>query len=152
MLTATDEAMKQDVDFVVLDGPLGWSDDYDTTSEVVELDGFMIADLRTYREGLFASMLALFEDQVPMRIDAILAAIEASDLEILMHQAHELAGGASYVGAASFACHARAIETLARNGKVAQAAPLTSSLPQHAERTLAALRAFVTVTEGDSES
>ncbi|MGK2858130.1 MAG: Hpt domain-containing protein [Thermoanaerobaculia bacterium] len=144
--------MKRDVDFVVLDGPLGWSDHYEMKSTAVELDGYMIEDLRSYREGLLASMLALFEDQTPMRIDAIRAAFEENDLEHLRHQAHELAGGASYVGAASLACHARAIETLAKQGETAEAAPLIASLDSHAERTIAALRVVVTESNGELPS
>ena len=144
--------MKRDIDFVVLDGPLGWSDHYEIESTVVELDGFMIEDLRTYREGLFASMLGLFEDQAPMRIDAIRAAFEASDIDHLKHQAHELAGGAAYVGAASLACHARAIETFAKNRELEEAAPLVATLEQHVERTIVALRTFVIEPEGDPAS
>ena len=144
--------MKLGIDFVVLDGPLGWSDDYDIESTVVELDGFMIEDLRTYREGLFASMLGLFEDQAPMRIDAIRTALEASDFDHLRHEAHELAGGAAYVGAASLARHARAVETLAKDRELEEAAPLVAALEQHVQRTMVALRTFVTESEGDPAS
>lgn len=144
--------MKLGIDFVVLDGPLGWSDDYEIESTVVELDGFMIEDLRTYREGLFASMLGLFEDQAPMRIDAIRAALEASDFEHLKHQAHELAGGAAYVGAASLARHARAVETFAKNSELEEASPLVAALEQHLQRTIVALRTFVIEPEGDPAS
>ena len=142
--------MKRDEDFVVLEGPLGWSDHYEIDSTVVELDGYMIEDLRSYRDGLLASMLALFEDQTPMRLDAIRAALQAADFEHLRHQAHELAGGAAYVGAASLAAHARAIETHAKNGEAAEAAPLVDALDRHAERTIAALRIVVNEPEGDS--
>jgi HPt (histidine-containing phosphotransfer) domain-containing protein len=143
--------MREDVDFVVLDGPLGWSDDYELSSTVVELDGYMIADLRSYREGLFESMLSLFEDQTPMRIDAIRAALETSDFEHLRHQAHELAGGAAYVGAASFAAHARAIETRARLEDATGALPYVDALTEHGERTMASLRAILAGAKGDSE-
>lgn len=140
--------MKRGEDFVVLDGPLGWSDYYEIDSTVVELDGFMIEDLRSYRDGLLASMLALFEDQTPMRIDAIRGALETSDLEHLRHQAHELAGGASYVGAASLAAHARLIETHAKNGNSTEAAPLVDALEDHAARTIEALRIVVSEPKG----
>ncbi|MCM2313583.1 MAG: Hpt domain-containing protein [Thermoanaerobaculia bacterium] len=144
--------MKLGIDFVVLDGPVAWSDDYELESTMVELDGFMIADLRAYREGLFASMLALFEDQAPMRIDAIRAALEVSDFDNLRHQAHELAGGAAYVGAASLACHARAIETLAKGHRLQDAAPLVAAIEQHVQRTMGALRTFAIDPEGDPAS
>jgi HPt (histidine-containing phosphotransfer) domain-containing protein len=144
--------MKRDIDFVVLDGPLGWSDDYDSSSLLVELDGFMINDLRSYREGLFESMLELFEDEMPMRIDAIRGAEEAADHERLRHQAHELAGGAAYVGGASLATHARAIETRAKEGNLAATAPLIAKLEEHAGRTVAALRVVLAEGKGASQS
>ncbi len=140
--------MKRGEDFVVLDGPLGWSDHYEIDSTLIELDGFMIEDLRSYRDGLLASMLSLFEDQTPMRIDAIREALASSEFEHLRHQAHELAGGASYVGAASLAAHARAIETHAKNGDGAKAAPLVDALEKHAERTITALRIVASEPEG----
>jgi HPt (histidine-containing phosphotransfer) domain-containing protein len=143
--------MKRDVDFVVLKGPLHWSDEHDPESVTVELDGFMITDLMSYREGLFESMLSLFEDQTPMRVEAIRSALGARDHEQLRHQAHELAGGASYVGAASFARHARAIETLARHSDFDRAAPLVDALVEHAERSLVALRVVLAETKGDPE-
>lgn len=144
--------MKRDVDFVVLEGPLPWSDDYDLETVTVELDGFMIDDLVSYREGLFESMLALFEDQTPMRVEAIRSGLGARDHEKLRHQAHELAGGASYVGAASFARHARAIETLAKQSDFDGAAPLVDALLEHAERSLVALRVVLAESKGDPKS
>lgn len=141
--------MKRDVDFVVLDGPLPWSDEYELDDVTVELDGFMIEDLLSYREGLFASMLTLFEDQTPMRIDAIRSGLGARDHEHLRHQAHELAGGASYVGAASFARHARAIETYARERDFTGVATLVDALKEHADRTLSALRVVLAETKGE---
>ena len=143
-------AVKRDEDFVVLDGPLGWSDHYEIGSKLVELDGYMIEDLRSYRDGLLASMLALFEDQTPMRINAIRAALAASDFEHLRHQAHELAGGAAYVGAASLASQARAIETHAKNGAGAKAAALIVELDAHAARTIEALRIVVFESTGET--
>ena len=144
--------MTEEPKFVVLDGPLGWSDDYELGNPVVELDGYMIEDLRSYREGLFESMLALFEDQTPMRIDAIRAALEAADFEHLRHQAHELAGGAAYVGAASMASHARAIETRAKYRDGAGAKPFVDALEDHATRTVAALRTILEATTGENET
>ncbi|MFA6955440.1 MAG: Hpt domain-containing protein [Thermoanaerobaculia bacterium] len=143
--------MKRDVDFVIMEGPLSWSDRYELAEVMVELDGFMIADLQSYREGLFESMLTLFEDQTPMRIDAIRAGLGARDHDHLRHQAHELAGGASYVGAASFARHARAIETHAKERDFTGAAPLVDALEEHAGRTLAALRVVLAEHKGEPE-
>jgi HPt (histidine-containing phosphotransfer) domain-containing protein len=145
------ELRKRDIDFVILEGPLAWSDEYDLSDAMVELDGHMIDDLMSYREGLFTSMLSLFEDQTPMRIDAIRSGLGARDHEQLRHQAHELAGGASYVGAASFARHARAIETLAKHFDFDGAAPLVDALVEHAERSLAALRVVLAESKGDPE-
>lgn len=143
--------MNHHVDFVVLDGPLSWSDEYDPASSVIELDGYMIDDLLSYREGLFESMLGLFEDQTPMRIDAIRAGLGARDHEHLRHQAHELAGGASYVGAASFACHARAIETLAKEGDFEGVTAFVDALPGHAERSISALRTVLATRTKDPQ-
>jgi HPt (histidine-containing phosphotransfer) domain-containing protein len=141
--------MMRDVDFIVLPGPLGWSDEFDSAPAPIELDGAMIDDLRTYREGLFESMIGLFEDQTPMRIDSIRTALDGSDAENLRHQAHELAGGAAYVGAGCLARHARAIESLARLHDFERAAALAATLEEHAERTLAALRAVLAEPKGD---
>lgn len=142
--------MKRGEGFVVLDGPLGWSDHYEIDSTVVELDGYMIADLHSYRDGLFASMLTLFEEQAPMRIAAICSALEALDFEQLKHQAHELAGGATYVGAASLAAHARAIETLAKDANAGEAAPLVLALEKHAGRSIEALRVVLAELEEET--
>lgn len=140
--------MKQDVDFFVLEQQAEWSDSYAGPGPI-ELDGFMILDLKSYREGLFESMLKLFEDQTPMRIDAIRAAHAAGEVDHLRHQAHELAGGAAYIGAACLARHARAIETHAKHGEIAPARALIESLDEHAERTIAALRVILAESKGD---
>jgi len=78
-------------DFVILDGPVGWSDDYDGGNIAVELDGFMIEDLKTYRDGLFSEMLAIFERQVPEQLRKIESSLASSDFGVLVHAAHELA-------------------------------------------------------------
>lgn len=144
--------MERGVDFVVLEEQAGWSDEYEISSDPIELDGVMIADLLTYREGLFASMLGLFEDQLAMRHDAIRAALAAGEPATLRHQAHELAGGAAYIGAACLTRHARAIETLARHGDLAAATPLVAAIEEHAARTVAALRVILRESKGDPET
>lgn len=141
--------MERDVDFIVLENQAEWSDVYDAPGPI-ELDGVMILDLQSYREGLFESMLALFEDQAPMRIDAIRAALESGELEHLRHQAHELAGGAAYIGAACLARHARAIESHAKRGEAGPAVPLIESLDEHTTRTIAALRVILAESKGES--
>ncbi len=117
-----------------------WTDLWDPASRRIVLDGTMISELHSIGDDVFATLIAMFVDTSRTNLSGIASALDRSDFAAIAHQAHELAGGASYIAASSLAAHAHAIESAANQSRADEIHLLLEMLPSHIERSLAALR------------
>jgi HPt (histidine-containing phosphotransfer) domain-containing protein len=90
-------------------------------------------------EDLIHELIALFQEDVPVRLAALKAALETSDGPRLVMEAHQLKGALGNLGLARFAELAARIESLAREGHLEQVPGLAESLPAAYEAALQAL-------------
>jgi HPt (histidine-containing phosphotransfer) domain-containing protein len=88
---------------------------------------------------LIHELIALFEEDVPVRLTALQKALDASDAPGAMMEAHQLKGALSSLGLARFAELAAQIEAQIQEGHLGQAPRLAESLPAAYEEALRAL-------------
>ncbi|MCX6547015.1 MAG: Hpt domain-containing protein [Holophagaceae bacterium] len=91
--------------------------------------------------GLLAEMVDIFRDDTPHRIQDILAAAAAGDIEALSRAAHALKGGAGALGARALRFLAADLEALGLSA--VPAAELPERLEACYRDSLAALEAYL---------
>ena len=108
-----------------------------------------LLDLDDGELGLIQEMCQLFEEDMPPRILAIAAAIEAGQREEMGDVAHAVKGAASTMGALRVRNVALALETLGRTGKGTEpAAALLERLKVEYTTARDALQAFINTKGG----
>jgi HPt (histidine-containing phosphotransfer) domain-containing protein len=90
---------------------------------------------------LIHELAALFEEDVPLRLAVLRAAVDVSDRPGIMAEAHQLKGALGNLGLARFAELAARIESLAREERLEQIPRLAAALPAAYEEALDALNA-----------
>jgi HPt (histidine-containing phosphotransfer) domain-containing protein len=90
--------------------------------------------------ALIQELLDLFEADVPPRLASLEAALAAGDAAGIMAEAHHLSGSLGNMGLSRFADLARRLEEQGREGRVAEAAPLVTAMPQAYREARLALR------------
>ena len=88
---------------------------------------------------LIHELIALFQEDVPMRLEVLNTALSASDASQAMMEAHQLKGALSNLGLTRFADLASQIESHVREGRLDQAFRLAEGLPASYEEALHAL-------------
>jgi HPt (histidine-containing phosphotransfer) domain-containing protein len=101
-----------------------------------------LVDLDDGQTGLLSEMIAIFRDDTPRRIQAVLEAVAQGEAETLSHAAHALKGGAGALGAEALRLLASDLEALGRSGSAAGVA-LTARLEACYRASLEALEAYV---------
>ncbi len=89
---------------------------------------------------LAETLIGIFLEDMPVRLEALHAALTASDLVAVELQAHAIKGSAFTMGAQDMAMAALAVETAARGDDAAASA-----------RTMSELRAAFELTRGEIE-
>lgn len=89
--------------------------------------------------SLIHELIAIFREDVPIRLAAIQAALRSSARETLHVEAHQLKGALGNMGLLRFADQARQIETLAGQGRLDLVPPLVAALPAASAEALEAL-------------
>lgn len=90
---------------------------------------------------LVHELIALFEEDVPLRLAALKAALEAADATQAMMEAHQLKGALSNMGLVRFAELASRIEAQARDGQMDRAPGMAEGFSVAYDEALQALRA-----------
>jgi len=108
-----------------------------------------LLDLDDGELGLIQEMCQLFVEDMPPRIEAMEAAIQASQREEMGDVAHAVKGAASTMGAPRVRAVALALETLGRTGKGDERAEvLLERLKVEYGHARDALQAFITAKGG----
>jgi HPt (histidine-containing phosphotransfer) domain-containing protein len=90
---------------------------------------------------LVQELIALLEEDVPIRLAMLNKALAAMDAHQTLMEAHQLKGALSNMGLVRFANLAGRIEALAREGQMAPVPSLIDALPAAYEEALQALKA-----------
>jgi CheY-like chemotaxis protein len=107
------------------------------------IDPAAIANLRELddgKDGLLHEVIELFLAETPPRLDAIAAAVGASDTEALWRAAHALRSGAANLGATRVVRLCDMVEKRGRAGLLEGMVELTAELRQATDAALRALR------------
>jgi len=88
---------------------------------------------------LIHELIALFQEDVPIRLAILKTAIEAADAPQAMMEAHQLKGSLSNMGLVRFADLVSRIESRAREGQVEKAPGITEVFSASYEEALHAL-------------
>jgi HPt (histidine-containing phosphotransfer) domain-containing protein len=86
---------------------------------------------------LLVELVAIFVDDGPKRLQAIRAALTASDVRQVEHVAHNLKGSAAILGATGLQTAALALEDAAHDGHTEQGPDLVAQIAQELERVIA---------------
>lgn len=89
---------------------------------------------------LIQELIALLQEDVPLRMAALRLALDASDAAQVLNEAHQLKGALGNLGLARFAELAARIESHARTGCLEPVTPLAAALPAAYEEALGALK------------
>jgi CheY-like chemotaxis protein/HPt (histidine-containing phosphotransfer) domain-containing protein len=95
---------------------------------------------RPDRPDLVRRVLQIFLERSPVQLAAIAEAATAGDAHRLASAAHDMKGGSGNLGLAQVAELLARIEQLAKQGQLAEAAPLVSQLPVLAAAATVAVR------------
>ena len=79
-------------------------------------------------DGLVASVLTVFKENMPEQIDALAEYCAASDFNAVARQAHSIKGACANVGAEVMAALAQQSETAAKQGQIAELLRLLAEL------------------------
>ena len=90
---------------------------------------------------LVQELIALYEEDVPLRMAMLRTALAALDARQTMMDAHQLRGALGNLGLLRFAELAAGIETFAREGHLERVPALAEALPAAYEEARLALRA-----------
>jgi HPt (histidine-containing phosphotransfer) domain-containing protein len=99
----------------------------------------------------FSSVVQVYLDTAPARLDELAAAVDAGDGEAVGRLAHLLAGSSSCVAAQHVSSACAELELTARTGGVATAEAVTRLRERH-EQAAAALDALLAPVEGDAHA
>jgi signal transduction histidine kinase/HPt (histidine-containing phosphotransfer) domain-containing protein/ActR/RegA family two-component response regulator len=103
-----------------------------------------LSDLVLARVGgdrqLLAEISRLFVDDAPRHLRRIREAIDANDPELLRRAAHALKGAAANFEADAVVSAARALEDVARNGRVSEAKPMWRAVRNEIDRLIETLQ------------
>lgn len=91
--------------------------------------------------ALIQELVGLFEADVPPRLAALASALADGRPAGVLEEAHHLKGSLGNMGLARFADLASRLEEVAREGRMAEAIPLVSAMPEVYREALAALKA-----------
>jgi HPt (histidine-containing phosphotransfer) domain-containing protein len=86
---------------------------------------------------LLGELVAIFVDDGPKRLQAIRAALIASDVRQVEHVAHSLKGSAAILGATGLQTAALALEDAAHDGRTEHGADLVAQIAQELDRVIA---------------
>lgn len=115
-----------------------------TPSELLDLMTLRnLVDLDDGSHELVSEMIAIFRDDTPHRIQAILTAASHGHAEELSRAGHALKGGAGALGAKALRLMAADLEALGRGGSVDAGPDLALRLEATFQATLEALEAYV---------
>ncbi len=122
-----------------------------TQSDAVPFEGILdpgtlkqLLDLDDGELGLISEMCQLFLEDMPPRMTAMEAALQAGNLGEMGDVAHAVKGAASTMGAPRVRALALALETLGRTGKGDEKAEvLLERLRTEYDQAQAALKAFI---------
>ena len=91
--------------------------------------------------ALIQELVHLFETDVPPRLTALASALADGAAAAVVEEAHHLKGSLGNMGLARFADLASRLEEVAREGRMAEAVPFVSAMPEAYREALAALKA-----------
>ncbi len=86
---------------------------------------------------LLAELVAIFVDDGPQRLQAIRAALSASDVRQVEHVAHSLKGSAAILGATRLQTAALALEDAAHDGHTENSPDLVAEIARELDRVMA---------------
>ena len=86
---------------------------------------------------LLSELVSLFVDDGPKRLQAIRAALTASDVRQVEHVAHSLKGSAAILGATGLQTAAVALEDAAHDGHTENGSDLVAQIAQELDRVMA---------------
>ncbi len=115
-----------------------------TASDLLDLTTLQnLVELDEGGHELLSEMIAIFREDTPRRIQAILAAAGAGNAEDFSRAGHALKGGAGALGANAMRHLAADLEALGRSGSTDAGADLSERLNAIFQASLAALDAYV---------
>jgi HPt (histidine-containing phosphotransfer) domain-containing protein len=88
-------------------------------------------------QRLLGELVTTFVDDGPKRLQAIRAALTASDVRQMEHAAHSLKGSAAILGAIRLQSAALALEDAAHDGRTENSPDLVAQIAQELERVIA---------------
>ena len=91
--------------------------------------------------ALIQELVGLFEADVPPRLVALTSALADGHAAGVVEEAHHLKGSLGNMGLVRFADLATRLEEVAREGRMAEAIPFVSAMPEAYREALAALKA-----------
>jgi HPt (histidine-containing phosphotransfer) domain-containing protein len=86
--------------------------------------------------GLLSELVGIFVDDGPKRLQAIRAALTASDVRQIEHVAHSLKGSAAILGATRLSTAALALEDAAHDGHTEKSPDLVAAIARELERVM----------------
>ncbi len=86
---------------------------------------------------LLSELVSIFVDDGPKRLQAIRAALTASDVRQVEHVAHSLKGSAAILGATGLQTAALALEDAAHDGHTENGSDLVAQIAQELDRVMA---------------
>ncbi|PYN37146.1 MAG: hypothetical protein DME01_05505 [Candidatus Rokuibacteriota bacterium] len=86
---------------------------------------------------LLSELVSIFVDDGPKRLQAIRAALTASDVRQVEHVAHSLKGSAAILGATGLQTAAVALEDAAHDGHTENGSDLVAQIAQELDRVMA---------------
>ena len=86
---------------------------------------------------LLSELVSIFVDDGPKRLQAIRAALSASDVRQVEHMAHSLKGSASILGATCLQAAALALEEAAHDGHTENGSDLVAQIDRELARVMA---------------
>ena len=137
--------VEQLLDAVALGGtPIGYEDEDELDGALLDpamVDSLhMLATNPAVGPGQIGQMLSTFRSDSAEMVRTLRQAMDAGDLEVVVREAHRLAGGSGTFGAGRFRLACRSLEQLARNGDVEAVREVDGTLDELLETTWQALR------------
>ncbi len=120
-----------------------WAPEPATTSELPPIDDAVLEGFRQLQEDgapdVVHEFIDLFLEDLPVRREAILMAVNEGDTERVRAGAHALKSSAAYIGAAELARICKDVEMAARSGDLVTATRRGAALASEADRVAAFL-------------
>lgn len=89
--------------------------------------------------NILARIIAIYVDQAPESVEAILQAVAEQDFETIRTTAHSLKSSSTYVGANDFAARMANIEKAARDERIAICEQLSDGITEQCHKVVSEL-------------